>query len=382
MATTCGRSSPATTSSTTTARSSTSGTSCSITRSAGSTSTSSSRRPRTTTTSAETTGTAAAAGLARAAAQGADRVEESLDGGALGPERKLYLRELDRALRPRARAQLEPRRGEHAVRRGAARDGAYIRDLDPYDHHIVVHTYPDEQETSIRRCSASSRRSPAPRSRTAGCRPPAHPQVGRRRREGRPAVGRGQRRAGAGRLGVPPDPGYKGFDGKIAQGKRQSTPPRHPQDHALGQPDGRRRGRRVLLRLQLPENDLVVRGLPEPRQDRGTTAASRWSSSASKRSRSGDDQCRRARRQHEERQQPLVLRKAGEIYLVYLPAGGTAELDLSQASGRFTVGWFDPRNGGPPQRGAVASIKGGAKTSLGQPPSDPAEDWLVIVRAR
>ncbi len=72
--------------------------------------------------------------------------------------------------------------------------------------------------------------------------------------------------------------------------------------------------------------------------------------------------------------------KEGEIYLVYLPTGGTTSLDLSQASGQFTVGWFDPRNGGALKRGTVASVKAGGAAALGLAPDSPAEDWLVVLR--
>jgi hypothetical protein len=72
--------------------------------------------------------------------------------------------------------------------------------------------------------------------------------------------------------------------------------------------------------------------------------------------------------------------KAGELYLVYLPAGGTSDLDLTGVTGQFSVNWFDPRNGGALKRGTPASVKGGAAVSLGAPPDNPAEDWLVIVR--
>ena len=41
-----------------------------------------------------------------------------------------------------------------------------------------------------------------------------------------------------------------------------------------------------------------------------------------------------------------VFAKRGEIYAVYVPEGGTAELDLSGVNGRYTVKWYDPRNGG------------------------------------
>ncbi len=72
--------------------------------------------------------------------------------------------------------------------------------------------------------------------------------------------------------------------------------------------------------------------------------------------------------------------KANDVYLVYLPSGGPATLDLSKASGTFSVSWFDPRNGGALKKGSVSAVKGGASAPLGEPPDNPSEDWLVVVR--
>ena len=140
---------PGTTSSTTTSRSSTSGRSSSITRSArASTSTSSCRRPRTTTTIAATTADGRPpGGLDTSGASAPVRpVAESLDGGDLGAERKLYLREL--IARFGYELALNWNLGEENTQTpgAAARDGRLHPDTDPYTHHIVVHTYPHEQE--------------------------------------------------------------------------------------------------------------------------------------------------------------------------------------------------------------------------------------------
>jgi hypothetical protein len=62
---------------------------------------------------------------------------------------------------------------------------------------------------------------------------------------------------------------------------------------------------------------------------------------------------------------------------VYLPAGGQTKLDLSAASGAFTVAWFNPRSGGALQ--AAAPVNGGASVSLSAPSTD---DWLAVVRRR
>ena len=72
--------------------------------------------------------------------------------------------------------------------------------------------------------------------------------------------------------------------------------------------------------------------------------------------------------------------KPGQIYLVYLPQGGTTDLDLTGAAGPCTVKWFNPRKGGELLAGSVSSLQGGSKASVGLSPADPNEDWVVIVR--
>ncbi len=75
------------------------------------------------------------------------------------------------------------------------------------------------------------------------------------------------------------------------------------------------------------------------------------------------------------------LVKSGQVYLVYLPQGGSAELDLNGAHGEFAVAWFNPMTGGALSRGSRAAVRAGAKVDLGDPPADPDEDWLILVRA-
>ena len=76
----------------------------------------------------------------------------------------------------------------------------------------------------------------------------------------------------------------------------------------------------------------------------------------------------------------FCLEQAGQTYVVYLPAGGAASLDLTGASGTFEVRWFDPRNGGALQTGTVPTVEGGAIRSLGSPPNNTGSDWAALVR--
>ena len=72
------------------------------------------------------------------------------------------------------------------------------------------------------------------------------------------------------------------------------------------------------------------------------------------------------------------LAKTGSTYLVQLHGGGSASLNLSAASGTFTVKWFNPRTG------AVASgptLNGGGTANLGSPPDTGTQDWIALVRS-
>lgn len=75
-----------------------------------------------------------------------------------------------------------------------------------------------------------------------------------------------------------------------------------------------------------------------------------------------------------------VFAKPGDVYATHLPEGGTAELDLTAASGAFEVKWYNPRHGGSLQDGTVRSVASGGKRVLGEAPNQQDQDWAVLVR--
>ncbi len=77
-----------------------------------------------------------------------------------------------------------------------------------------------------------------------------------------------------------------------------------------------------------------------------------------------------------------VLADVGRSYLVYLKQGGATELDLRGVEGTFAVQWFNPRTGGALQTASVTAVSGGSSQSLGKPPTDPHLDWVVLVSRR
>lgn len=71
--------------------------------------------------------------------------------------------------------------------------------------------------------------------------------------------------------------------------------------------------------------------------------------------------------------------KPGEVYAVYKPIGESTGLNLSGVSGSFTVNWFNPKSGGDLQQGSVTEIAGGGIVKLGNPPSNPEGDWVILL---
>jgi hypothetical protein len=72
--------------------------------------------------------------------------------------------------------------------------------------------------------------------------------------------------------------------------------------------------------------------------------------------------------------------KAGQVYAVYLPSGGDAQVKLDPGS--YTAQWFNPRAGGGLVSGSVKSLDGGGARSTGAPPAEPAQDWVVLIKRK
>ncbi len=72
--------------------------------------------------------------------------------------------------------------------------------------------------------------------------------------------------------------------------------------------------------------------------------------------------------------------KAGEVYAIYLPADSERAIRLKGDEGSYSIDWFDPRNGGELQKGSVETVLADRKVELGNPPSEPGKDWVCLVR--
>jgi hypothetical protein len=91
-----------------------------------------------------------------------------------------------------------------------------------------------------------------------------------------------------------------------------------------------------------------------------------------------------------------VFADHGKTYIVYTRAGTPATLSLLGESGRYSIDWYDAVAGGPLRKGSVVEIAGGEAVlkrgaprsvrnsrfaSLGKPPSGGSTgDWVALVR--
>jgi hypothetical protein len=72
--------------------------------------------------------------------------------------------------------------------------------------------------------------------------------------------------------------------------------------------------------------------------------------------------------------------RPGTVYVIYLPDGKGATLDLSDHAGSFSMSWYDPRNGGEliPVKDKI--IQGGSPLHTGSSPESQDKDWVCLVR--
>lgn len=315
---------------------------------------------------------------------GGGSVPESLDGGNLRNQRKLYCREL--IARFGHNLALNWNLGEENTQSTSQQLAMinYIAQLDAYDHNIVVHTFPNEQDKVYRPLLGTSSKLTGTSLQNSSLKT-THEQtvkwVEASTESGKPWVVAFDESGSAAHAQCP-DLGYQGFDGHDRTGKMVYTQHEVRKQTLWGQLMGGGAGCEYYFGYQFAENDILCEDWRSRDQS--------W------------DYCRIAIQFFHDNEIPFwemkcmdelvgnpdhgiskyCFAKENEVYLVYLPSGGDSELDLSGAKGEFSVQWFNPRDGGSLTSAAITSVSGGGKVSLGKPPAEVGEDWLAVVQRK
>lgn len=287
--------------------------------------------------------------------------DQLLDGGELGPERRLYYREL--VARFAHHPALVWNLGEENTNTTEQLKAfcGYLDAIDAYDHPIVVHTYPgkyDEVYTPL--LGFPQFHGPSL-------------QMGRMERTHAETVKWVERSAASGR------PWYVCHDevGPADTGvKPNSLDPDHDgvRRHVLwGNLLGGGSGCEWYFGYKYPHNDL---NCEDWRSRERLWDQTRWAleffqqqlpftemQPADELTAVADDYC---------------FARPGEVYAVYLPAGDSTELELAQ--GRYSVRWYNPRQGGELAAGTVETLSGPGRAGLGRPAKDDGKDWVALVR--
>ena len=309
-------------------------------------------------------------------------VPESLDGGNLGIQRKLYCREL--IARFGHNLALNWNLGEENTQTTEQQLAFidYLAAVDPYDHPIVVHTYPDQQDRVYRPLLGKSSRLTGASLQNSNIKT-THQQtvkwVSASHAAGKPWVVAFDE-SGSAAHGQCPDLGYRGFDGRDRTGKMIYTQHEVRKWTLWGTLMGGGAGCEYYFGYQFAENDLVCQDWRsrDKSWDYGRIAIQFFHDQQIPfwEMRNRDDLV--ANPEHDRSR--FCLAKPGQIYLVYLPNGGDSSLDLRQTEGAYQVQWFNPRTGGALESGSVPSVRGGQAVALGIPPQDTDADWLVVVQ--
>ena len=285
--------------------------------------------------------------------------DQLLDGGDLGPQRRLYYREL--VSRFGHHLALVWNLGEENTNTDAQRKAfaRHIRELDPYDHPIVVHTFPSQRDKVYEPLLgyADLEGPSLQMGRMQQTHGEALKWVTRSAQEGRPWFVCLDE-IGPANTGVKPDaedPGHDDVRHQALWGNLMAGGAGcewlfgygYP-NHDISCEDWRSRDRMWDLTryaLEFFQDHLPFTEMHS--DDSLVEGEGAW-----------------------------CLAKPDQIYAVYAPKADGLRLTLPRGS--YRIQWYDPRHGGPLVAGRT--VKGPGKASLGAPPRDPDKDWAILVR--
>jgi hypothetical protein len=253
----------------------------------------------------------------------------------------------------------------------------YLRATDPYHHHVVIHTFPPQQAKVYRPLLGDKS------GLTGVSLQNPWDTVHQRTLQwlkasadaGKAWVVANDEQNGAD-SGAPPDLGYEGYKGTKKGGAKVQSTDDIRKATLWGNLMAGGAGVEYYFGYQLPQNDLICEDWRSRDQSWDYArfaleffAVNRIPFAEMKNANSliGNSKNDNAK---------YCFAKRGELYLVYLPEGGESSIDLTEAVGKFSLKWFNPREGGGLQTIGKATLDGGVIASITAP---SAADWLGVI---
>ncbi|MCH7557325.1 MAG: DUF5060 domain-containing protein [Planctomycetes bacterium] len=288
--------------------------------------------------------------------------DQGLDGGELGPQRKLYYREL--IARFAHHLALVWNLGEENTNTDAQRKAfcRYIKDLDPYEHPIVCHTFPGKYD-EVYNPLLGYEYFDGPSLQTNDTHVQTLKWLDR-------SASAGRRwfvcldEIGPAHTGVKPDKDDYWHDEVRKK-------------HLWGNLMAGGAGVEWYFGYKFAHNDL---NCEDWRSREHLWDMTRYALDFFRRylpftEMTGHDELTSVKNDY-------CFAMPGRIYAIYLPAGGTTSLDLGDSSATFTIQWFNPRTGGSLRTGTVDKITGPGPAAIGQPPKDTDKDWVALIKLK
>lgn len=314
--------------------------------------------------------------------------DQLLDGGELGVDRKLYYRML--IARFGHHLALNWNLGEENDIWSELNDpnntrmkayAQYLRDVDPFDHHIVIHSYPGQQDQVYNPLLGNQSQLTGASVQTG------YSNVYRDTKKwvdaslaaGKPWVVANDEQGGAD-TGVPPDLGYvdpstgQTYLGKNSDGNTVSVTQDDIRKKTLwGNLMAGGAGVEYYYGYKLPQSDLSLQDYRSRDQMWDYTRYALqffnqylpFAEMTSTANLVSNGWC---------------LAKTGDVYAIYLENGGTTTVNLGNDGATYDVQWYNPRTGGVLQPGTVPTVTANGSVSIGNPPSTTSQDWVALLQ--